>query len=482
MQNNRHFSEILSPWWRHTVIIVMVVGFTILIWLSVRTYSDAPPIPARVASTSGKTIFTGEDILSGQQVFLKYGLMENGTVWGHGAYLGPDFSAEYLHALSIDASQMIGSRDYSKDVRELTTTEQNAVNSQVQQLLKGNRYDWQSQTLTFTEAEAFSFERQLERWTEYFSQPTQNAGLPVKYINDRKELQQLTTFFAWTAWASAVNRPGKSYSYTNNFPYDSVVGNTPTSDAVFWSALSLITLLGATALGLFAVGRFNYLGWKGQSEHIHPQLIPGVSTPSQKATVKYFVIVALLFLAQVLVGGGTAHYRADPGSFFGIDLSRFFPSNILRTWHLQLAILWVATAYVAGGLFFAPSLGEIEPKGQSRGVHVLFGALVIVSVGSLFGEWFGIHQLLGTLWFWIGHQGWEYLDLGRLWQILLAVGLAFWVYLLFRGIAPARKNPEQREISSLFLYAAVAIPLFISLRCFSAVQPTSPLSIPGASG
>jgi nitric oxide reductase subunit B len=162
----------------------------------------------------------------------------------------------------------------------------------------------------------------------------------------------------------------------------------------------------------------------------------------------------------VLVGGGTAHYRADPGSFYGFEASRFFPSNILRTWHLQLAILWVATAYVAGGLFFATSLGGNEPKGQSKGVNLLFVALLIVSVGSLSGEWLGINRLLGDLWFWFGHQGWEYLDLGRAWQVLLAAGLVFWVYLLFRGIAPARRNAEEREIASLFLYAAIAIPLF----------------------
>jgi nitric oxide reductase subunit B len=460
MVDENHSLKSLSPWWRHSVIIVMVIGFTILIWLSIRTYSDAPPIPEKVSIASGKPIFTGADILSGQQVFLKYGLMENGSIWGHGAYLGPDFSAEYLHVLSMDARETISKQNYGKDEQELTTTEQNAVNAQVQQILKENRYNVQSLILGVTEAEAISYERQLKKWTEYFSQPINNAGLPVKYINNPKELQQLTAFFAWTAWASVVNRPGKSYTYTNNFPYDSSIGNIPTSDAILWSALSLITLLSATALGLFAIGRFDFLGWKGKSKHIHPQMIPGISTPSQKATVKYFVIVTLLFLAQVLVGGGTAHYRADPGTFFGIDVSRYFPSNILRTWHLQLAILWVATAYVAGGLFFAPSLGGSEPKGQAKGVNLLFGALVIVSVGSLFGEWLGINQLLGSLWFWIGHQGWEYLDLGRLWQILLAVGLVFWVYLLFRGIAPARKNPQEREIASLFLYAAIAIPLF----------------------
>ncbi len=61
----------LSPWWRHSVIIVMVVGFTILIWLSVRSYSDAPPVPADVLDHTGQRLFTREDILGGQAVFLK---------------------------------------------------------------------------------------------------------------------------------------------------------------------------------------------------------------------------------------------------------------------------------------------------------------------------------------------------------------------------------------------------------------------------
>jgi nitric oxide reductase subunit B len=70
----------LSPWWRHTVILTLVFGFTILIWLSAQTYKDAPPIPQRIVSSSGETLFTQEDILTGQSVFLKYGLMDNGTI------------------------------------------------------------------------------------------------------------------------------------------------------------------------------------------------------------------------------------------------------------------------------------------------------------------------------------------------------------------------------------------------------------------
>ena len=189
-------------------------------------------------------------------------------------------------------------------------------------------------------------------------------------------------------------------------------------------------------------------------------MLPGTTSASQKAVIKYFLVVALLFLAQVVVGGATAHYRAEPGGFYGIDISGWFPSHLVRTWHLQLAIFWIATAYIAGGLFLAPSLGGKDPAGQVKGVILLFIALVIVVAGSLLGEMLGMNQLLGSLWFWFGHQGWEYLELGRAWQILLAVGLVFWLFLLFRGVAPSNQDPERREITALFLYAALAIPLF----------------------
>ena len=460
MNGETKVTQRLSPWWRHAVILTMVFGFTVLIWLAVKSYKDAPPIPERIIDTAGATIFTRDDILSGQEVFLRYGLMENGSIWGHGAYLGPDYSAAYLHTLSIDARQWVARNRFGRDIETLGEEEQLEIRADVQHLLKQNRFDAKSSVLVLTPAEVISYRQQIARWTEYFSQPLVNGGLPAKYITDPKELQQLTAFFAWTAWASAVNRPGRSYSYTNNFPYDPALGNIPTPDAILWSALSLITLLGGIALVLFAFGKFDYLGWKGKGKHIHPQMLPGEKTASQRATIKFFVIVTLLFLAQALVGGATAHYRAEPAGFYGMNLSEIFPSTIVRTWHLQLAIFWIATAYIAGGLLLAPSLGASEPKGQMRGVNVLFGALLVVVVGSLLGEILGINQLLGKLWFWLGHQGWGYLDLGRAWQVLLALGLVGWLVLLFRALAPARKNPERQEISSLFLYAALAIPLF----------------------
>ncbi len=450
----------LSPWWRRSVLIVMAIGFSVLIYLTVKVHHDAPPLPQQVVDSRGAVLFELSDIQEGQEVFLKYGLMNNGSIWGHGAYLGPDFSAQYLHNLGVDVAAVLAEERFGRAFDTLDSSERAMVEGLVASQLKTNRYESDSGQLVVTDAETASFERQVDYWKDYFRTPEYNGGLPANFIVDDGEVRKLTAFFAWTAWASVTNRPGETATYTNNFPYDPLVGNAPTGGALLWSALSLVALLGGIALVLLAFGKFDYLGWKSSDVHVEAGLIPGNPTPGQRATIKFFVIVGLLFLAQTLVGGATAHYRADPGTFYGVDISAFLPSNILRTWHLQLAIFWIATSYVAGALLLATEVGGREPKHQAALIHCLFGALFIVVAGSLLGEWAGTFQWLPEHWFWFGNQGWEYLELGRAWQILLAIGLIFWFGLLVRAVSPSLKSAELKELTRFFLLAALAIPVF----------------------
>jgi nitric oxide reductase subunit B len=102
----------ISPWWRHAAILVMAFGFTVLIIVTVLTYTNAPPVPARVTDEAGATLFTRENVEHGQEVFFKYGLMEHGTLWGHGAYLGPDYTAQYLHRLAEIARDLHAQEGY----------------------------------------------------------------------------------------------------------------------------------------------------------------------------------------------------------------------------------------------------------------------------------------------------------------------------------------------------------------------------------
>ena len=164
---------------------------------------------------------------------------------------------------------------------------------------------------------------------------------------------------------------------------------------------------------------------------------------------------------QPLVGGATAHYRADPGSFYGFQLENTFPSNLMRTWHLQSAIMWIATSYVAAALFLSRSLRADEPRGLAAWAHFLFVAFIAVIGGSLLGEWAGISDLLGNWWFWLGNPGWEYLELGRIWQYLLVIGLAVWFAVLYWVARPSKvTNADARPIVRMFLLAAPAIPMF----------------------
>jgi len=441
---------------------VMFFGFALLSLVTVKTYQGAPPIPATVVDATGQILFTGEDIERGQDVFLKYALMEHGTLWGHGAYLGPDYSAEYLHRTVEIGQDTLAQAKYGKPFRALDDAQALGIGETLKRALKQNRYDPTTETLRFSEVEAASYRDQGDEWKAYFNGIVPAPGLPKGFIKDDRELKALNAYFAWAAWATTALRPGTDYSYTNNWPFDPQAGNIPTASAYIWSAMSLVVLLGGLGLILTMFGRFEFLGWGSeQKAHAHEGHLSGWSlTPSQKILGLYFLVVAVLFLLQAALGGAIAHYRAEPGAFFGLDLAGILPYNLARTWHLQTAIFWIATAWVAGGLFLAPLVGGSEPKGQRTGVIVLLIALALVVFGSLFGEMASINGKLGSLWFWLGHQGSEYLDLGRFWQLLLAAGLAFWLFLMFRALRPAMKEPGKGELPTLFFISAIAIPVF----------------------
>jgi len=451
----------LSKWWLRSVLMVMILGFAGLLAITMLSYRNAPPIPDAVIDASGETLFTGDQIRSGQAIFLRYGLMDNGTIWGHGAYLGPDFSAETLHQIGESVATSLAQQQFAKALAALTPIETGAIRGQVAVTLKTNRFNPASNTLRLTAPEAIAYRAQTARWTSYLTNPARNGGLAPNLITDPAELRDLAAFFCWTAWASAANRPGADYSYTNNFPYDPGVGNLAPPGALLWSALSLITLLGGVAAVLLAFGKFDYLGWITRGHSATPQVIPGQASPGQRALVKFFVVVSLLFLMQTLVGGAVAHYRADPGSFYGFQLETIFPSNLMRIWHLQTAIFWIATAYVAAALFLGRSLRSDEPRWLPAAIHLLFAAFAIVIGASLLGEWAGISGWLGDWWFLFGNQGWEYLEIGRFWQYLLVVGLLGWFALLWWIARPSQvTNIHARPIARMFLFGALAIPVF----------------------
>jgi nitric oxide reductase subunit B len=441
---------IVAKGWFQAAILVFIFGFFILGLLAYWTYTEHPPIPEKVTDPSGNVLFTGEDINNGQQVFLRNGLMQYGSVLGHGAYLGPDYTTDYLRRSAIIVSEYYGGEG-SDQSGKLTVED-----------FKTNRYDPAAKTLVFSQPQAVAFAELNRYYGDYFSEKTTKYGLRPEAITDSDQLKQLTAYFAWTAWTAAAKRPGQDYSYTNNWPPEKLVDNYPTADAMMWSVLSLITLLGGIGLLLAAFGRWNFLGWHGREKIVLTFYRPGdvALTPAQRSTAYFFLVMALLFLLQSLLGGSIQHYRAELSDFFGIDLARMLPFNLARTWHLQLAIFWVATSFLAAGIFIAPLISKKEPRKQHWLTYGLLGALAIVVFGSLIGEYLGIFGHIDELWIWFGSQGWEYLELGRFWQVLLSVGLFLWVIMLFRALRTRLKTEHKSNMPWVFFFAALAIPAF----------------------
>ena len=452
---------IVSRGWIQAAILVILFGFSILLYLAYRVGVDAPPIPARTTAPSGQVLFTGQDILAGQQVFLGNGLMEYGSIFGHGAYLGPDFTADYLRKSATRVRDQYGGLQSAQALARTITD------------FKTNQYDAASDSLMFSGAQAAAFPEIQAEYQRFFSDPSTENGLRPGAITDPNAVHQLTAFFAWSAWASSTTRPGQSYSYTNNWPPEPLVANQPTADNVVWSMLSLAALLGGIGALFAAFGRWNVLGWHGREQRSLSFFAPGqvALTPAQRATAYFFLAMAALALVQTLVGAASQHYRADVAGFFGLDLARLFPYNLTRTWHVQLAILWVATSFLAAGIFLVPMIaGGREPRGQHVLAYGLLGALVLVVAGSMLGEWAGIFGLTGDLWMWIGNQGFEYLDLGRFWQVLLTIGLFGWVAILFRGIRGRLQREHFGNMPWLFFYSALAIPAFYAVGLLAQPQ------------
>jgi nitric oxide reductase subunit B len=325
--------------------------------------------------------------------------------------------------------------------------------------------DEDADRLEFTEEQAAAFGELRDGYGEFFSNPTTEFGLRPNAITDPAEIHALTAYFSWSAWAAAARRPGHDYSYTNSWPPEPLVDNKPTANVIVWSVLSLVALLGGIGLLFAAFGRWNFLGWHGREHATLTFRTPGdvALTPAQRATAWFFFVMAALFLVQVFVGAASQHYRAELADFFGIDLAQWFPYNLMRTWHLQLAIFWVATAFLAAGIFLAPMIAGREPRRQHWLAFGLLGALALVVFGSMAGELAAIHGWLDQSWNWLGNQGWEYLDLGRFWQILLSIGLFFWVLMLFRVMRVRLSKEHKGNMPWLFFFAALAIPAFYAV-------------------
>ena len=445
--------------------IVFFGSFAVLGWIGTRIYQEMPPIPNRVVDSSGNVVLREGDIEKGQNVWQALGGMEVGSVWGHGSYIAPDWTADWLHRETTFVLDEWSGVEYGRPYSQLATEDRARLGGRLEEMYRRNDYDATTSTIRVDAVRARAFEACLQHFSDVFMKGNAAYAIPAGSVSSPERMRQFAGFIFWTAWSAAADRPGDRVSYTHNWPYEPLIGNRPTGETVLWTGVSIIMLLAGVCAMVW--------WYASQKTEEGREPLPNAdplgswrATPSQRATLKYFWVVSALILVQIVMGVVTAHYGVEGDGFYGIKLSHILPYSVTRTWHVQVGIFWIATAWLAAGLFIGPLVSGYEPKFQRLGVHVLFGALLAIVAGSLAGEWMSIHNKLSDansfLW---GHQGYEYVDLGRGWQILLFVGLLIWLFLVVRAIRPALRNGgggEQRQLLWLFVMSSAAIGMFYS--------------------
>lgn len=456
--------EYRKLWW--ALIAVLGVTFCVLGWFGREVYRQAPPIPEQVVSADGATLFTAEDILDGQTAWQSVGGMQLGSIWGHGAYQAPDWTADWLHRELSAWLDLAAQQAYGKPYAEVDEDHQALLRQQLKREYRGNQV--QGERLVLSERRINAMAQTAAYYDALFGNDPALQGSRKSFamkentLPDATRREQLTRFFFWTAWVAATERPGQEATYSNNWPHEPLIGNQPTAENLMWSIASVILLIAGIG---FLVWAWAFLRDHEEDEPVAPAQDPlslVALTPSQKALGKYLLLVVGLFSFQVLLGGATAHYTVEGQDFYGFPLSQWFPYSLLRTWHIQSALFWIASGFLTAGLFLAPIInGGKDPKLQKLGVDVLFWALVVVVLGSFVGNYLAIAQIMPAEWnFWLGHQGYEYVDLGRLWQIGKFAGVAFWLLLMLRGILPAFRQPGDKNLLALLSASVIAIGLF----------------------
>jgi nitric oxide reductase subunit B len=461
-----HFIMNPKKWWI-PLTFIFVISFAGVGLIGFETYYEAPPIPS-FKNEKGEIIFTSEDILEGQAVFQRAALMDYGSMFGDGANRGPDFTAQALHQVTTYL------REYYGNQPDLSKLEYLAVNELVKNELKENRYQKLSNSVTVTDAQEYALTRLVDFYQGYFlnaGQPSLKSG----YVGNAEEIKNLSAFFYWGSWVCSAERPGKSYSYTHNWPYDPDAGNLPETPVVFWTIIGSLGLVIGLGITLYLHGRLEKLSDRTFLDNSSPLMTQqGVQrfmpTKAQRATYKFFYAAIFVFLFQVLAGVITVHDFVNFTVFFGYDFREFFPITVSRGWHVQLSLLWISACWIGASLFITPFLCK-EPKNYLRYVNVIFWMTFVLVVGSIAGIYIGPMGLT-KYWYWLGNQGWEYVEPGKLWQILLFAIFVVWAIALYKALKPVLSLKQPWALPNWLVYTTFSI-LILLISGFIATPRTN---------
>jgi len=413
---------------------VAVVTFAVLGWTTDLTYKAAPPFPDRFVSADSTPLMSAADIQAGKAGFQKADLMDYGSLYGMGSYFGEDYTAANLVQLATLTEINIAMAKTGRTLSDLTPEEQAPIKAAMQFELQ--HIDLSNQVAIVPDAVAGAITTLRRKVARSLLRHDFAKGWTQAYSLDEHSAAQTADFLIYSSLTTVARRPGTNASWTQNWPFEPLVGNTPTVSTFRWTWISFCFTFFAFGAVLFIYERYLNGPDKAPMDPVLAKF--GPLTSSQRRIGKYFLVVAGILLLQILVGSIMAHYYTDRTSFYGIEVDRFLPFNFLRDVHIQSPIVWIGLSWIGAALFLAPAISGGEPKGQGFLVDLLFWATLSIVVGALIGNYLGIMGYIREGWFWFGNQGLSYIQLGRAWQIGFFAGLVIWSLLVFRALWPTR--------------------------------------------
>lgn len=416
------------------LLVVAIVTFALLAWTTVLTYRDAPPQPERFVTATGKVLMTQGDIFYGKQGFQRADLMDYGSIYGMGSYFGEDYTASGLVQLAEITENNIALAEYGKLPAALNFEHMAGVRAAMQQQLQ--RLDLTQKVSLVPDALAKAIITQRDTIVEQLLHHDFAKGWTKAYSLSPDEARATASFLIYSALTTVARRPGGEASWTQNWPYEPLVGNTPTTSTFTWTWVSFCFTFFMFGAIIYIYQRYLAEADGGVRDPLLARFAP--LTLSQRKTGKYFLVVGAVFLLQILVGALMAHYYTERMSFYGIPIDEYLPFNFLRSVHLQAPIVWIGVSWIGGALFLAPAIAGREAKWQGLLVDVLFYVTLLVVAGALIGNYFGLMGTIKQNWFWFGNQGLSYIEIGRFWQIGFFAGLVIWSLLVFRALWPTR--------------------------------------------
>ena len=185
--------------------VICVLSFAVLGWVGTEIYLTAPPIPKQVISTQGEVLFAEGQVQLGQEAWLSAGGQQLDSVWGHGSYVAPDWSADWLHREALALREILAQRTFGTQFDQLGVGQQAELNALLKSEMRRNRYDAKTETIVLSKERAEAVKQVVQHYVGLFGDDPAMNELREQYamnagsLPDRRDLQALPAFIFWSA-------------------------------------------------------------------------------------------------------------------------------------------------------------------------------------------------------------------------------------------------------------------------------------------